>query len=152
MREGSAIYSAMPGKSYPQRIRNARINDGFFPMFGARPAVGRLFQESDFRAAGPAVLSYGTWIRLFGGDSTIVGKSIVVDGESRTVIGVTSAEFAAPEALVGRFVDMWQPFDPAFGPPRRSPRHGRRSRASRTTAQRLFPGSMSTTARCQRCR
>lgn len=97
----------------PQRVRQAVVTDGFFPMFGARAVVGRLLQPSDSQVANTAVLSHGIWTRVFGGDPNVVGRTIRIDDAPITVVGVLDPNFALPEAIVGATVDLWRPLDPA---------------------------------------
>jgi predicted permease len=97
----------------PQRVRQAVVTDGFFPMFGARAVIGRLLQPADSQAANTAVLSHGIWVRVFGGDPKVVGSTIRIDDMPLTVVGVLDPHFALPEALVGPTVDLWRPLDPA---------------------------------------
>jgi putative ABC transport system permease protein len=96
----------------PLRIRQAVVTDGFFPLFGARAAVGRLLQPSDSVVANTAVLSYGTWVRVFGGEPNVVGRTIRIDDAPITVVGVLDPNFALPEAIGGADVDLWRPLDP----------------------------------------
>lgn len=105
--------ATLTGAGDPQRIRQAVVTDGFFPMFGARPAIGRLLQPADSQAAVTAVLSYGTWVRVFGGDSSVVGRTIRINDLQLTVVGVVDGHFALPEALTSASVDVWRPLDPA---------------------------------------
>lgn len=95
----------------PMRIRQALVTGGFFPMFGARPALGRLLQPADSQFANTAVLSYAMWVRVFGGDSSVIGRTIRIDDLPLTVIGVVAPEFAPPEAIVDASVDVWRPVD-----------------------------------------
>jgi len=97
----------------PLRVRQAVVTVGFFPMFGARAAIGRLLQPADSQVANTAVLSYGTWVRVFGGDPSVVGRTIRIDDAPITVVGVLDPSFALPEAIVGATVDLWRPLDPA---------------------------------------
>jgi predicted permease len=96
----------------PQRVRQAVVSDGFFPMFGARAAIGRLLQPADSQVANTAVLSHGLWVRVFGGDPKVVGSTIRIDDLALTVVGVLHPSFALPEAIVGSTVDLWRPLDP----------------------------------------
>ncbi|MDF2771837.1 MAG: permease [Geminicoccaceae bacterium] len=97
----------------PLRVRQALVTGGFFRMFGGRAAVGRLLQPADSQVANTAVLSYGTWVRVFGGDTSVVGSAIRIDDAAVTVVGVLDPTFASPEALVDATVDVWRPLDPA---------------------------------------
>jgi predicted permease len=102
----------LTGAGHPQAVRQARISRDFFAMFGARPALGRLPAAEEFRSGEGVVLSWGTWQRLFGAESDVVGRTIVVNGQPVVVVGVVAANFVAPEALVGSRVDLWRPIDP----------------------------------------
>ena len=62
---------------------------------------------------GLAVLSYGLWLRVFGGDTAVVGRTIRIDGAPITVVGVLDQDFVMPEAVAGATVDLWRPLDPA---------------------------------------
>lgn len=89
-----------------------------FPMLGVQPALGRFFDATeDTPPVGQpvAVLSYGLWTRLFGRDPMAVGRRIVLDGKSFTVIGVAPRGFTGPE--LGR-VDIWTPHSSGTNQPR----------------------------------
>ena len=95
------------------RIQQTEVSRDFFSLFGARPAVGRLLVDEDFQAANVAVLSHGLWERVFGGDDSVVGRTIRVDDAPYTVVGVLSSEFVQPEAVFhgDETADVWLPMD-----------------------------------------
>ncbi len=100
------------GTGEPMRVIAARVSGDFFRVFGARPALGRLFDAEDFGHANERVVVDGrTWQRVWGGDPGLVGSVIQLDGRPVTVIGVTDPAFSPPEALVDRNVDVWRPVD-----------------------------------------
>jgi putative ABC transport system permease protein len=103
----------LTGMGTPLRVRQSVVTDGFFTLFGARPAIGRLLQPADSRSANTVVLSYGMWVRVFGSDSSIIGRTIRVNDSPATVVGVVDGRFQVPEALVGRSVDVWRLVDPS---------------------------------------
>jgi putative ABC transport system permease protein len=74
----------------PERLYGLSVSAGLLPMLGAAPSTGRPFlpEEFDPGSAPVVVLSHGFWQRRFGGRADIVGQSLVVDGELRTVVGV----------------------------------------------------------------
>jgi len=84
------------GGAEPLRVLGARVAPRFLQVLGARHARGRLLSEADSNDGSPAVilLSDGLWRQNFGADPDIVGRSIVVDGETRTIAGVLAPEFA----------------------------------------------------------
>ncbi len=103
----------LTGRGDPLRVRQALVTDGFFPLFGAHAFIGRLLQPADSLIGNTAVLSYGTWVRVFGADTSVLGSTIRIDDAPVTVVGVLDANFALPEAIVGATVDIWRPLDRA---------------------------------------
>jgi macrolide transport system ATP-binding/permease protein len=82
-------------------LRAGRVSGGFFQALGVTPALGRLFNSADDTpsATRAVVLPYSTWQRLFGGRADIVGRSITLDNNAYTVIGVLPRHFQfAPRA------------------------------------------------------
>lgn len=79
----------------PLRLRCALVDSAFLPTFGIRPLAGRNFtaQEDAPKSPKVALLSYGLWTSRFGGDPGIVGRTIPVDGQPTTIIGVLPREF-----------------------------------------------------------
>ena len=96
----------LTGGSEPERISAARVGATFWSLLGVTPQVGRGFapNEDSQSAARTVVLSDGLWKRRFGGDRRIVGKTIALDGNSFTVIGVAPAGFSFPDRP-----DVWIP-------------------------------------------
>jgi putative ABC transport system permease protein len=90
----------------PERLSGGNVTANFFSMLGARAQIGRLFQKGDDEAAAArtVVLSDGFWHRRFGGDPSVVGRTIVLDGDVYTVIGVAPASFDYPE-----HAELWTP-------------------------------------------
>jgi len=98
---GSSSYN-LSGDSgqLPERIESTRAEADFFATLGVRPAYGRVFDSSDDRPQADAtvVLSWGLWKRRFGGETSLVGGKILLDGRPYTVIGVMPSWFAYPDA------------------------------------------------------
>jgi len=71
------------------------VSSSLFSMLGATPYRGRTFSVGEDRADSPrsVVLSYGFWQRRFGADESVVGRSIVINATSYTVIGIMSRNF-----------------------------------------------------------
>ncbi|HJR35191.1 MAG TPA: ABC transporter permease [Gemmatimonadales bacterium] len=81
----------LTGMDYPERLSLGSVSASFFRTLGVTPAAGRTFADGEDGAGADglqAVLSYGLWIRRFGGDPAVVGRSIALDGRGHTVIGV----------------------------------------------------------------
>jgi predicted permease len=81
-------------------LAGLRVDAHVFNVLGVRPMLGRTFVVGeDSAAAQPTiVLGYSAWSRVFGADSGIVGKTITINGLSRTVIGVLPPSFTFPTA------------------------------------------------------
>jgi putative ABC transport system permease protein len=95
----------LSGDAEPERVRAARVTPNYFDVLGINPPAGRAFSGDDGQPGRPsvAVISYSLWQRRYGGDSGIIGKSIDINGVSRTVIGVLPTWFRPPAwKLVGR--------------------------------------------------
>jgi predicted permease len=90
----------------PERLMAAKVTWEWFNVFGVRPLMGRVFQpeEDQPRANQVAVLAYGAWQRLFGGDPSIVGKSIQLNHQDYRVVGVMGPGFDWP-----RRTEVWVP-------------------------------------------
>ncbi len=83
----------------PSRLTGARVTADLLPMLGVAPLLGRLFTaDEDVPGADPVVvLSHGLWQQQFGGDPSVVGRTIDVGGRRTTVIGVMPLGFLFPD-------------------------------------------------------
>jgi hypothetical protein len=87
----------LSGVSEPERLVAARVTPNLFSVLGVSPALGRSITEDDDRAgARIAVLTNGLWSRAFGRDPAIVGRTITLDRQPYTVVGVTPERFIFP--------------------------------------------------------
>ena len=93
-------------------LSGARVTVGFFDVLGVRPIVGRTFTPADSEQGqgNVALLSESFWKIRFGGDSTVIGRTMVLDGTPRTIVGVIPRGAALPEGSA-----VWVPlvFDQA---------------------------------------
>ena len=82
----------------PARMECAHVEWTFLPTFGIRPLLGRNFTREEDTSTAPkvALLFYGLWKSRFGGDPHIVGKTISLDGQQTTVLGVLPRDFELP--------------------------------------------------------
>ena len=98
---------ANEGQGEPERIRAAFVSEDFFPVLSNPMALGRSFTDEENRRGGPTaiVLSHGLWQRRFGGDSSIVGRQIVINERPRNVIGVLRPRTEFPDSKVS----VWAP-------------------------------------------
>jgi predicted permease len=101
------------GSEGPERIQYGRLTANMFSLLGVDMAMGRGFLSGEDGPGGAAVvvLRHGLWQRRYGGDPDIIGKSIVLNGNPFTVIGVTQPDFNFPFGGV----KLWVPLrvDPA---------------------------------------
>jgi len=81
------------------RVLGTAVTANLFPILDVRPLHGRLFgpDEDIEGAAGTVLLSYGLWQNNFGGREDVVGRTIRLDEESYTVVGVMPANFTFPD-------------------------------------------------------
>jgi predicted permease len=102
----------LAGDGVPERIVGSRVSQKFFSVFGVRPQRGRDFLPEEDRPGGPKVviLSDGLWRRRFGGEPSLVGKTLNLNGESYAVVGIMPAGFRYPLTA-----ELWTPvgIDPA---------------------------------------
>lgn len=94
------------GNGKPQSIRSLRVSSGYLPTLGVAPMLGRLFTREDDEPGGAplVVLSYGLWKTALNSDAHAVGRTVEVNGDVYTVIGVMPKSFVTAESP-----DLWQP-------------------------------------------
>jgi putative ABC transport system permease protein len=108
----SAYFGAsvtLTGNGDPAQIRGARVTHEFFETMGVAPLQGRAFTSSNGQAGGERVviLAHGLWMRRFGGDVSIIGRPIVLNGVPHEVMGVMPASFKHPADA-----ELWMPLAP----------------------------------------
>src|SRR6202046_5649953 len=88
----------LTGAKQPERVEAVNGSFSYFSMLGVTPQVGRLFGPQDFAPgfAPEAVISDGLWRRAYGADPNVLGRTIRIDGDPLTIIGVLSRGFRHP--------------------------------------------------------
>jgi hypothetical protein len=83
------------GEAGAERLVVAWMTPNGFDFLGVPALLGRVFDESDARAGAPrvGVMNHRTWVSVFGADPGVVGRTLVLDGEQVTVIGVMPPRF-----------------------------------------------------------
>src|SRR5712691_3116678 len=81
----------LKGNGAPEQTQSRNVTAGFFRTLGIQPLLGREFNTEEEAWKGPkaAILSYGLWQRQFGGDPTVAGRPIAINGVLHTIVGVT---------------------------------------------------------------
>lgn len=99
-----------------ERLRGGSVTPNLFPLLGIHPSLGRQFRDDEAQPPGmePVVmLSDRLWQQRFGGDPTIVGQIVMLNGRPLTVVAVMPPRMRFPERD-----DLWVPFRPGGEPPR----------------------------------
>jgi putative ABC transport system permease protein len=96
----------------PERLQGALVSASLFTALKTQPALGRTFlkEEDQFEHDRVVVLSHALWQRRFGGDASILNRTITLDGQPVTIIGVMPVGFQFPE----KDTELWKPL--AFSP------------------------------------
>ena len=108
---GMAIFAHwtfnLTGRAVPERILGSRVSGEFFDILGAPPILGRTLIAADDGAGREfvAVLSHGGWQRVFGGDPSVVGQIVALNGQPHTIVGVMPPSFRFPD----EDVELWAP-------------------------------------------
>ena len=95
------------------QVLGRRVTPELFGALGVAPALGRPFSATEAQAPSPVViLSHKSWQRFFGGDPAVVGRTVLINDLSRTIIGVMPASFRLPggqdEVLVPFVFSAWE--------------------------------------------
>jgi predicted permease len=93
----------LTGQGAAERLRGVLASSELFQTLGRDAVVGRVLTARDPGDA--IVISHALWQRAFGGDRSIVGRRIILDGQPNTVVGVMPADFAYPDEQT----DLWTP-------------------------------------------
>ena len=96
------------GGAEPEPIPGEQVSHEYFSVLGIKPAVGRTFTETDDVPNAPrvAVIGFGLWQRRFGGDASIVGRTVSLNGESHEIIGIAPQGF---RPIVSASAEVWRP-------------------------------------------
>jgi len=98
----------LTGSGEPEELLAGAVQANFFQMIGVRPLMGRTFLSGEDRRGREhvVILSYQLWHRRFGGDPGVLGRSIVLGGAPREVIGILPPDFT----WNNRQTDVWVPY------------------------------------------
>jgi putative ABC transport system permease protein len=92
-----------------ERVSSVDVSPALLQLLAVPPIVGRLFTDDEERPGHQRqlVLSHATWMRRFGGDPGVVGKTLQLDDATHTVVGVMPRDFRLP--ATDPDVEMWSP-------------------------------------------
>lgn len=98
--------ASMTTPSGPEYLLGADVSEDFFRLFRVTPPLGRTFLASEHRRGQEQVviLANELWVRRFGANPSVIGTSVLLDGEPNTVVGVMPAGFAFPAEA-----EFWRP-------------------------------------------
>ena len=100
---------SLAGADGAEAVQGSIVSGNFFEVLRARPSLGRFFLDEEDAVPGErpvVVLSHAFWHERFDADSAVVGRTIVLNGSSFTVVGVAAEGFRGPFAIVP---DLWAP-------------------------------------------
>jgi len=92
----------LTGDGAPERVGTIHVSSNLLPMLGVEPARGRLFVSTEDAdgSAGTAILGYGMWVRRYGSDPRVIGKSLTINGKTYQVIGILPRSFSLPREVL----------------------------------------------------
>jgi len=106
----------LSGREEPVQLRAGRVSASYFEIFGVKPVLGRTFAPDEDQPGKElvVVLSHDLWATQFGSDAGIIGRSITLDGQPYTVIGIMPEGSSFDRG----FARLWRPL--AFSPDERT--------------------------------
>ena len=98
----------LTGRDEPVRLTGARVSPAMFPLLGVAPFMGRTFDRGEERpgAETVAILSFTAWQKYFAGDPDILKRTLTLEGNGYSVVGVMPRGFEFPD----RETEIWVPF------------------------------------------
>jgi putative ABC transport system permease protein len=97
----------LSGEGEPERVRISAVTEDYFTVMASPPLLGRTFSADDYQVGAELtlVLSYGLWQRRFGGEPSVPGQKLFLNGRPYPVIGVMPKDSQWPDD-----VEIWVPF------------------------------------------
>jgi len=95
------------GINEPERVTGSQVTPEFFRTLGERPVLGRAFTDDEGREGNTdrVILSHPLWVRRFGGDSGVIGRTVQLNGVKHTIVGVMGNDFIFPPGA-----ELWRAF------------------------------------------
>lgn len=111
--ESTAVFGPgnwnLTGSGSPERLIGEVVESSYFPLLGLTARTGRVLSEEETRAPGSvplAVIGHGFWLRRFGGDPAVLGRTIGLNGVPHTVIGILPPGFRGLTGQADVFVPI----------------------------------------------
>jgi putative ABC transport system permease protein len=123
------INANITGREKPERVEANAVSPNFFTLLAAKPALGRVFTDADYRPGFTegAVISDSLWHKMFGADPHVLGQAVRLDTDLYTILGIMPPEFRHPGRTLGQDVEIWvaagYAADPFPHPPVRTQRY-----------------------------
>ena len=101
----------LTGSDEPERIQAAVVSSNYFSLLGVAPALGRDFTKADDggRIGYVALISYDLWQHRFGGERSVIGKTVRLDDDPITIVGVMPRGFRHPVESGASPMELWAP-------------------------------------------
>jgi putative ABC transport system permease protein len=122
------VSMTMDANGHPEPVTGQLVSGNYFEVLGVRVQFGRGFTPDDDRLGAPvrvAVISHALWQRVFNADRSLIGRTIRLNSNSYTLIGVAPPGFVGP--ILGVATDVWVPtaLQPEVDPPSAAERRSR---------------------------
>jgi putative ABC transport system permease protein len=106
----------LTGEGTPEILQGGLVTAGFLRALGSRLQLGRGFRDEEDQpgAARVVVISDAFWRTRFGGDTRVLGKTLTLNDEKHTIVGVLAPGGEPPAEYAGRFGELWAPFGTAY--------------------------------------
>jgi putative ABC transport system permease protein len=122
----SDLRSVMISDGRARELQAVVVSHDLFTLLGVAPQLGRSFTPEDDRAGAPRVviLSDAFWRTQFGGDPSVIGRSVTINDQRCTIVGILPATFSIlpPSSVFPDHVDVWLPLEPQLPSRERSVR------------------------------
>ena len=92
----------LTGDGEPERIGTIRVSSNLLPLLGVGPVLGRFFEPSEDSPGrtGAAILGHGTWVRRYGRDPGVLGRTLMLNGQPYVIVGVLPESFSLPREVM----------------------------------------------------
>lgn len=106
----------LTGEGLPELVEGAVVTPEVFRALRTRPALGRIFRDDENRVGAPkvAIISDSFWRRRYGADPGVIGRTITLNDEKHTIVGVLAPGTEPPSEYRSRMGEVWTPLASAY--------------------------------------